>query len=202
MAKSLLFFSRVWHRRISAALFVFFFIVAATGLMLGWKSLFTTTVFEDKKAKASTAFGNWLPLDSLERLAASSLEERVPGQRVHAGSASGLAVYAGSAPGLPVHAERAEVRIQKGYIDFQFKNYYYVQVDGGSGRTIRIEHKNGGWIQDLHDGAIVDGWLTNKWGISKKLYSSVIALALLALTISGIYLWYKPLLLKKRAASR
>ncbi len=177
MAKSLLFFSRVWHRRISTVLLVFFFIVAATGLMLGWKSLFTTTVFEDKQVKASKAFRNWLPMDSLERLAAMSLEGRVPGHREH--------------------AERAELRIPKGYIDFQFSNYYYVQVDGSSGKTIRIERKIGGWIQDLHDGAIVDGWLTNKWGISKKIYSSVIAVALLALTLSGFYLWYKPKQIKQ-----
>jgi uncharacterized iron-regulated membrane protein len=181
MSRSLLFTSRIWHRRIASILFIFFFIVAITGLMLGWKSLFSTTIFEDKQVMASSSFKSWLSLDSLESLAALSLAEKTALR--------------------PGHSERVDIRLSKGYINFMFKKNYYVQVDGASGKTILIEKRNGGWIQDLHDGAIVDGWFANKSGISKKIYSSVISLALLTLTISGFYLWYKPLLIKKKRST-
>ncbi|HTI12235.1 MAG TPA: PepSY-associated TM helix domain-containing protein [Puia sp.] len=172
MSRSLLFSSRVWHRRVASLLFIFFFLIAATGLMLAWKSLFSTTLYEGKQVMAPGTFKNWLPLDSLEALAARSLTEK--------------------AAGPFTHSERADIRLSKGTINFQFKKNYYVQVDGATGRTMLIEQKMGGWLQDLHDGAILDGWISNKSAISKKIYSSVTGLALLFLTISGFYLWYKP----------
>ena len=177
MSKSLLFTSRVWHRRIASLLFVFFFLIATTGLMLAWRSLFSTTVFEDNQVRGSATFKNWLPLDSLECLAARSLTEKTANRFTH--------------------SERTDIRLSRGYINLQFKGNFYVQVDGASGKTILIEQKAGAWIQDLHDGAILDGWMSNKSGISKKIYSSVTGLALLLLTISGFYLWYKPKQIKQ-----
>ena len=61
-----------------------------------------------------------------------------------------------------------------------------------SGKTMLIEHRAGGWILDLHDGAILEEWTGGKSGISKKVYSSVTGLALVFLTLSGFYFWYKP----------
>ena len=83
-----------------------------------------------------------------------------------------------------------------------FDRGYYVRGDGASGMTTLIERRYGGWIQDIHDGAIVDSWLGDKAGVSKKFYSTVLAAALLFLTLSGIYLWYKPLLIKRNATRR
>jgi hypothetical protein len=177
MSKSLLFTSRIWHRRIASLIFIFFFLIAATGLMLAWKSLFSKTLFEEKPGAAPAAVRNWLPLDSLESLAAISLTEKTGARQTH--------------------SERVDIRLSKGYINFQFKKNYYVQVEGSSGRTILIEQKAGGWILDLHDGAILDGWVSNKSGISKKIYSSMTGLALLFLTLSGFYLWYKPKQIKQ-----
>lgn len=179
MARSLLFTSRVWHRRLGAVLFIFFFMVSLTGLMLGWKSLFSTTVFSMTVAVNKHETHHWLPLDSLEQAAKNALLQHV---NVTAG-----------------HSDKAEARLSAGYVDFQFKPDYYVRVEGAKGIVMLIEHRYGGWIQDIHDGAIVDGWLTNKAGISKKLYSSILGIALLLLSISGFYLWYKPILIRKAA---
>jgi hypothetical protein len=145
--------------------------------MLGWKSIFTSTIFENKKIKPVVAIKNWLALDSLETLATVSLKEKIKGDFAH--------------------AERIDLRPAKGYISFAYRHNYNVQVDGATGSTILIEQKNGSLIQDIHDGAIVDGWLGNNSGLSKKIYTSIIGLALLILTISGFYLWYKPRLIKR-----
>jgi uncharacterized iron-regulated membrane protein len=177
MSKSVLHNFRLWHRKIASVLFVFFFIISITAILLGWKSLFTNIIYENKKIIPSVTFKKWLPLDSLEVLATSSLNKITNNQFKH--------------------AENIQVKPSKGLITFAFKNYYNIQVDGETGTTIHLEQKNGGLIQDIHDGAIVDGWLSNKLGLSKKIYTSIMGLALLFLTISGFYLWYKPKQLKQ-----
>ena len=182
MTKSLLAGSRIWHRRVSSILFVFFLLVCLTGLMLGWKSLFSTTVFALPKHSGKGHHGQWLPLDSLETAASESLAE-------HTGMNAG-------------HPERADLRLSNGYIEFMFDKAYYVRVEGASGLVTLIERRYGGWVQDIHDGAIVDSWLGDKAGAAKKIYSTVVGAALLFLTLTGIYLWYKPLLIKRKIARR
>ena len=180
MAQSLLAGSRIWHRRVSSLLFVFFLLVCLTGLMLGWKSMFSTRVFELPKQATKDHSGQWLPLDSLATAAARALEQ-------HTGVKAG-------------HARRADLRLSSGYIEFMFDRGYYVRLDGSNGLVTLIERRYGEWIQDIHDGAIVDNWLGDKAGAAKKIYSSVIGVALLFLSLTGIYLWYKPVLMKRRAA--
>lgn len=177
MTRSLLHSSRVLHRRIAILLFAFFAIIAITGLMLGWKSLFTRTLYEDRSSRPSADMRKWLPLDSLERAAVFAL-------KTHLDKGTG-------------HAQRIEMRPGKGYIYFYFSDNYNVQVDGLSGKPLVIEQKQAAWIQDLHDGAILDEWFGGKSAIAKKTYSSVTGLALLFLTITGFYLWYKPKMIRR-----
>ncbi|MDP4149641.1 MAG: PepSY-associated TM helix domain-containing protein [Bacteroidota bacterium] len=177
MSQSLLASSRIWHRRIASLLFIFFCLIGLTGLMLGWKAMFTNVIFDKRNVRAETALKKWLPLDSLEKLAVSSLNERTKGHFLH--------------------AENVLLKPSKGYINFSFEDYYNIQVDGGTGTAIHIEQKNGGWIQDIHDGAILDGLFASKSGVSKKAYTSIMALSLLFLAISGFYLWYKPRRIKQ-----
>lgn len=140
--------------------------------MLGWKSIFTKIIFDNKKVTASASLQKWLPLDSLEIFASVALNEKTKNEFKH--------------------AESIQLKPAKGYINFIFKNNYNVQVDGATGTALHIEQKNGGLIQDIHDGAFVDGLFSSNTGLSKKIYTSVIGLALLFLTVSGFYLWYKP----------
>jgi hypothetical protein len=140
--------------------------------MLGWKTLFTRTLYEDRSGKPSADIREWLPLDSLERAAVFALRSRLDKE-------------AG-------HAQRIELRPGKGYIYFYFNDNYNVQVEGHTGKPLLIEQKQATWVQDLHDGALLDGWLGIRSGVAKKTYSSITGLALLFLTVSGFYLWYKP----------
>jgi uncharacterized iron-regulated membrane protein len=172
MAVSLLSSFRQWHRKLASVLFVFFFCISITGVMLGWKYLFTKSIFDNKNIKPETSLHKWLPLDSLERLAAVSLNEKTNNRFQH--------------------AENIQLKPAKGFISFVFKNNYNIQVDGATGAPIHIEQKNGGIIQDIHDGAIVGDWFNFKSGTAKTTYSTIMGLALLFLTVSGTYLWWKP----------
>jgi hypothetical protein len=177
MAKSLLLNSRLWHRKIASVLFIFFFLVSVTGTLLGWKFLFTKTIFDNKNIKPETSIKKWLPLDSLETFATNFLNEKTKSQFDH--------------------AENIQLKPAKGYINFLFKNNYSIQVDGETGAAIHIEQKNGSFIQDIHDGAIVGDWFGFKTGTAKTIYSTIMGLALLFLTLSGFWMWWKPRQIKK-----
>jgi acid phosphatase type 7 len=176
MTASTLQTSRLWHRRIASLLFIFFFFIAVTGVMLGFKSAFTKIIFDNKQVKATLSMRDWLPLDSLEYIAAAVLNEKTANAFVH--------------------AESIQLKPAKAYISFMFKNNFSIQVDGATGAAIHIEQKNGGLIQDIHDGAVLGDWLSLKPGLSKTVYSTVMGLSLFFLTLSGFYLWYKPRRLK------
>jgi len=177
MEKSLLVNSRLLHRKIASLLFIFFFFISITGALLGWKSIFTETIFENKEIKAEKSINKWMPLDSLETLAIVALKEKTNGKFEH--------------------AKNIQIRPSKGYINFSFDNNYAIQIDGATGKTIRIEQKNSEFIQDLHDGALIDDLLNSKLGLSKKIYTTIMGLALLLLTLSGFWMWFKPKQIKK-----
>ena len=177
MANQLLNTSRNWHRKIASILFIFFFIIGLTGLMLGWKSLFTKTIFDNKTIKPEASYRKWLPLDSLEKLATASLNKMTSKHYKE--------------------AENIQLKPSKGLITFTYKDYYSIQVNGATGATMHVEQKLGTWIQDIHDGAIIDGMFGGKTGVSKSTYTTIMALSLLFLTVSGFYLWYKPKQLKR-----
>jgi uncharacterized iron-regulated membrane protein len=172
MSASLLSTFRLWHRKLASLLFAFFFIISITGVMLGWKYLFTKSIFDNKEVKVETKLNKWLPLDSLEKLATVALNEKTSSKFEH--------------------AENIQLKPAKGFINFSFKNNYTIQVDGATGAAIHIEQKNGGIIQDIHDGAIVGDWFNFKTATAKTIYSTIMGLSLLFLTISGTYLWWKP----------
>ena len=177
MSKSLLNSFRNLHRKFASVLFVFFFFIGVTGSLLAFKSYFTKTIFENKEVKAEGSLAQFLPLDSLEKAAVASINEK-------AGTSF-------------KKSEKVEIKISKGTVLFYFKDAYSIQVNGENGLPLLIEKKYGGIIQDIHDGAILDSWITNKVSGFKKGYSLIMGLSLLLLTMTGTYLWYKPKMIKK-----
>ena len=165
------------HKKFASVLFVFFFLIGLTGSLLSFKSAFTKVIFENKQISGETKLAAILPLDSLETIATSTLNEK--------------------ASTSFKKSEKVEIKLSKGTVIFYYKDAYSIQVNGASGAPILIEKKFGGIIQDIHDGAIVDSLLTNKLSLSKKVYSIIMGLSLLLLTITGTYMWYKPKMIKK-----
>jgi uncharacterized iron-regulated membrane protein len=165
------------HKKFASVLFVFFFLIGLTGSLLSFKSAFTKVIFENKQISGENKLAAILPLDSLETIATSTLNEK--------------------ASTSFKKSEKVEIKLSKGTVIFYYKDAYSIQVNGASGAPILIEKKFGGIIQDIHDGAIVDSLLTNKLSLSKKVYSIIMGLSLLLLTITGTYMWYKPKMIKK-----
>jgi uncharacterized iron-regulated membrane protein len=165
------------HKKFASILFVFFFLIGLTGSLLSFKSAFTKVIFENKEISDESKLSAILPLDSLETIATSTLNEKANTKFKK--------------------SEKVEIKISKGTIMFYYKDAYSIQLNGASGAPILIEKKFGGIIQDIHDGAILDSLVTNKSSLSKKVYSIIMGLSLLLLTITGTYMWYKPKMIKK-----
>lgn len=73
-AKVLRVFRKV-HRVTGALLFVFFFIVAVTGLLLGWKKNSNGLLLAKSYKGSSTLSKDWLSVDSLSKQAVYYLKQ-------------------------------------------------------------------------------------------------------------------------------
>lgn len=172
-AKVLRVFRKV-HRALGAFLFIFFFIVAITGLLLGWKKHSGGMLLAPTFKGSSSDLGEWLPLDSLHQLACAYLRDSV-------------------SPVLSTDLDRIDIRKEKGTVKFVFSQHYWgLQLDGATGRLLHKERRVSDAIEHMHDGSILDRYFGTGNGQIKLVYTTIIGIALLLFTITGFWLWYGP----------
>ena len=162
------------HRTTGALLFIFFFIVALSGLLLGWKKNSGGVILPKSYRGTSTDLRNWLPLDSLHKNAGRYLHDSV-------------------SPSLSLDLERIDIRKDLGMVKFVFtEDFMGIQLDGATGQLLHIEKRRSDFIEKIHDGSILDYYLKTKYGQLKLGYTTVMGFALLIFTITGFWLWYGP----------
>ena len=177
-AKVLRVFRKI-HRVTGALLFVFFFIVAITGLLLGWKKHSAGLILADTQSGTSSDLTTWLPMDILQLLAVQFLHQNV-------------------SPSLSDEIDRIDVRPGKGVVKFSFKNHYWgLQLDGSTGKLLQVEQRRSDFIEHIHDGSIIDNLLNTSAGLFKLFYTTVMGLALILFTVTGFWLWYGPKRMRK-----
>ena len=166
--------ARKLHRTTGALLFVFFFIVACTGLLLGWKKHTGGVILPKSYNGKSTDMKDWLPVDVLHQKALIVAREQI-------------------SPDLSPELERIDFRPDKGMVKFVFiENFWGVQLDCSTGELLHIERRRSDFIENIHDGSILD-YLADTDGEQIKLvYTTIMGSALLLFTISGFWLWYGP----------
>ncbi|HYN83888.1 MAG TPA: PepSY domain-containing protein [Pyrinomonadaceae bacterium] len=166
--------ARKVHRTTGAVLFIFFFIVAGTGLMLGWKKHSAGVIlpksFEGKSANQQ----DWMPIHLLHERAVRVVRENI-------------------SPTLPLELDRIDIRPDKGMVKFVFiEGYWGVQLDCTTGELLHIERRYADLIENVHDGSYLDYLFGTSDGQIKLVYTSVMGTALLTFTVSGFWLWYGP----------
>ena len=177
-AKVLRIFRKV-HRATGAALFIFFFIIAITGILLGWKSHSNNLIIPQSYKGSSVDLKNWLPIDSLHKKALLILKDSVSSD-------------------LSTELDRIDIRKDNGMVKFIFENHTWeIQLDGATGNVLNIGKRHSDFIEDLHDGTILDTWFNTSTKPFRVIYTSIMGLALLLFTITGFWLWYGPKRLKK-----
>ncbi len=167
------------HRITGALLFVFFFIIAISGLLLGWKKHSGGMILAKSHKGTSSDLKDWLTLDSLHKMASKYLTDSVDET-------------------LSLKLDRIDVRKEKGMVKFIFEDHFWgVQLDGATGQLLHVEKRISDYIENIHDGSILDSWFGVKGGYLKLLYISIMGFALLIFTITGFWLWYGPKRMRK-----
>tara|TARA_R110002073_G_scaffold72537_1_gene177353 strand:+ start:349209 stop:349787 length:579 start_codon:yes stop_codon:yes gene_type:complete len=167
------------HRTTGALLFVFFFVISISGVLLGWKKNSNELLLPKTYTGSSTDFKNWLPLDSLNTIATQVANDSL-------------------FKGKTLAVDRIDVRQKDGIVKFTFKNEYWgVQVDGATGEILNIGKRHSDFVENLHDGSILDTYFNTSNGQIKVVYTTVMGLALLLFTITGFWLWYGPKRMRK-----
>jgi uncharacterized iron-regulated membrane protein len=91
--------------------------------------------------------------------------------------------------------ERLDVRPDKGVIKVQAKNHYEIQLDSQSGEILQVAYRRSDWLEAMHDGS----WFHE----SAKLYIFLpAAVIVLVLWVSGIYLFFLPVVVKMARKSK
>lgn len=166
--------SRKIHRTTGAILFVFFFIVAVTGLLLGWKKHSGGVILPKSFKGVSTNQQDWLPVHVLHEKAVKVGREQI-------------------SPDLSLELERIDFRPDKGMVKFVFiEGYWGVQLDCTTGELLHIERRRSDFIENLHEGSFLDYFFGTSDEQIKLVYTTIMGLALLTFTITGFWLWYGP----------
>lgn len=177
-AKLLRIFRKI-HRITGALLFIFFFFISISGLLLGWKKNSNGIILAKSYKGTSTNLNDWLSIDSLHKRACQVLADSV-------------------SPDLSQELERIDIRKDKGMVKFVFADQFWgIQLDGATGQLLCIERRRADFIEKIHDGSIVDYYIGTRNGEVKLIYSSIMGLALLIFTITGFWLWYGPIKMRK-----
>jgi hypothetical protein len=171
---NLLKLARKLHRTTGALLFIFFFILACTGLLLGWKKHSGGIILSKSYEGSSLEMKDWLPVDVLHQKAVAVAREQI-------------------SPDISLELDRIDYRPDKGMVKFIFvEGFWGVQLDCATGEVLHIERRRSDFIEKVHDGSILDYWIDADEGYIKLFYTSVMGGALLLFTISGFWLWYGP----------
>jgi uncharacterized iron-regulated membrane protein len=157
-----------------ALLFIFFFIVALSGLFLGWKKHSGGIILAKSYQGTSTEMKDWLPMDVLTQKAIESARASI-------------------SPDFSPEIDRIDVRPDKGMVKFIFvQGYWGVQLDAATGKLLHVERRRSDFIENVHDGSILDYLVGTTGGQIKLFYTSIMGLALLCFTITGFWLWLGP----------
>lgn len=176
-AKILRIFRKV-HRTTGALLFIFFFFVSITGLLLGWKKNSGDIILPKTQKGTTSELKDWLPMDSLHTIATSTLHREV-------------------SPNLSLELDRIDVRKEKGTVKFVFvDDYQEIQLDGATGNVLSIGQRRSDFLEHVHDGSILDTYL-GTGGYIKLAYTNIMGISLLLFTITGFWLWYGPKRMRK-----
>ncbi len=164
---------RKLHRYTGVILFIFFFIIAITGLLLGWKKNSNGFLLAATSQGNSANTNEWLPVGMLQKTAVRYLRDSVDAS-------------------LSTEIDRIDIRPKQGIAKFIFANHFCaLQLDCSTGKVLKVESRRSDFVENIHDGSILDRLLQTN-GIIKLIYTSIMGLALIIFVVTGFWLWYGP----------
>ena len=157
-----------------------FLVVSLTGLLLGWKKHSNGMILPKSYKGISTNIADWMPMDSLHAIATKALHEKID-------------------PTLSLELERIDARPDKGMIKFVFiEDYHGIQLDATTGEVLHLERRRSDFIENIHDGSILDYLFDTEREILKLIYTSTMGLSLFLFVVTGMWLWLGPKVMRRR----
>jgi uncharacterized iron-regulated membrane protein len=164
---------RFLHQWLGIPLVVFFLIIGITSILLAWKKK-AELLPETLKTKVENR-QEWISPAKMVKIAQQQMDSLQ----------------------ISTEVDRIDIRPDKGIAKLTFKTHFTeVQLDGFSGEVLSIGTRHSDWIEKVHDGSIIDFYLGGDETV-KLIYSTLTAIGLLLMSISGFYLWYFPKLIRK-----
>lgn len=169
---------RKLHTWVAVPLFVFMFLIGATGLLLGWKKQVNLLPRTAKGTSENT--GQWVSLDSIQRVARQYAAQHQ----------------------LADEIDRIDVRPAKGVAKIVFARHFTeLQIDCATGEILSVNTRSSDFIEKIHDGSILDYWIGADGEHVKLTYTTAASLGLLLLSFSGFWLWYNPIRIRRQKRS-
>ena len=157
-----------------AALFLLFFVISLSGLTLGWKKNSNGMILPKTQKGTTSHLEEWLPFSELHKIAVTTLHDSVD-------------------KNLSIELERIDARPEKGIVKFVFiDGYWGIQLDGATGKVLSIERRRHDFIENIHDGSILDYIFKTDGEILKLIYTSIMGTSLFLFTVTGFWMWYGP----------
>lgn len=168
------------HRLMGAVLFIFFFVVAITGVLLGWKKNTNGWLLPITSKGSSSNLTAWKRIATLHTIADSVLLDRFD----HS---------------LDTALDRIDIRKDKGIVKFVYaKHYWEVQLDGATGNVLQVNLRKSDLIEDIHDASYLDTYFNTKGEPIKLAYTLIMGTALFLFCTTGFWLWYGPKLIRNK----
>jgi uncharacterized iron-regulated membrane protein len=162
------------HRTMGIFLFAFFFLVSVSGLLLGWKKHSGGMILPKSHVGVSTDPVDWLPIHVLHEKASKIAHTQI-------------------SPDLSLELERIDIRPDKGMLKFVYLDGFWgIQLDSTTGELLHIERRRSDFIENIHDGSLLDYLFGTRQEQIKLVYTSIIGLSLLTFTVTGFWLWIGP----------
>jgi hypothetical protein len=146
-------------------------------LLLGWKKNSGGLLLAETQKGTSSDFSKWLPLEVLYKKAEDIIKDSVTTHNIS--------------------LDRVDVRKEKGVVKFIYGDYYGLQLDGATGQLLEFGKRQSDFIENIHDGSVLDTYFNTSGSPIKVIYTTVMGIALLLFTITGFWLWYGPKRMRK-----
>lgn len=167
---------RAWHKKTAIFAVIILFLIALTGILLGWKK--QLQLLPDTHSVSNQNL-SWLPVDSIQN------------------SAVIYAVKSGLVK-PPAIIDRIDIRPEKGIAKITFKkSFVEIQINGYSGKVMSSGERYSDIIEKIHDGSILDFYNNDSNQPFKLVYTTTAGLGLLILCITGLSLWWNPKVIRK-----
>jgi len=168
-------FYRKLHKWVAIPLLVFFFLIGATGFLLGLKK--HTGLLPPTLKGISADSKQWLPVDSLVIIAGN---------------------YAQSTLKKSGSIDRIDIRPGKGIAKIVYADHFTeLQLDCTTGSVLSVKTRTSDIIEKIHDASILDFLIKTKNEQFKLVYTFTLSVGLMLLSLSGFFLWFNPIRIKK-----